>query len=103
MSVPAPMHQAAVAHLGAGAARPRTVGLLLAVLLAGAAVRAGAPAGSPEQDPRWLTGDQVVLVRGRCAPAAPGRSAVDALTAGVACRDAALAARARALELDPIR
>src|SRR5690242_19124939 len=83
--------------------------LRLLVLLVGLdAAAGGVSLGRADGSLSWHearpgVGFSVFLAPAGCVPVPTHAPAVAALDAGVACHDAALAARARALEFDPVR
>lgn len=109
MSVRTSMPPVLGPHSWQGNTRLRTFALLLSVVAALAAASAGAPVGSLELGFRADGGVQHASpLDDPCSawwrgPSVSGVRAADVLEADVACTRAALAARALALEFDPVR
>ena len=108
MSVRTPMLPVLGPRSWHGHTRVRSLALLLSVVVALAA-EAGTPAGSLGLGSGTGARAQDVVplddpcVAWRLRGPVSGVRAVDVLAADVACSQAALAARARALEFDPVR
>ena len=103
------MHTLTVSHPLPGSSRdtagPRTVVLVVVLAAAAGGVHAGRPSLVLPRDgvTSSFTGTTGVLHPAACRAGLATMPAVAALDASLTCRDLALAGRARALELDPIR